>query len=80
GLAAAALGAAVFGAAFGFAAALGAAALDFAAGFGLEAAGAAFGVEDFDSDGALAMDTPTPRWTRAFRTPAHVAIRHNNGV
>jgi hypothetical protein len=46
----------------------------------LEAAGAAFGAADFDSDGALAMDTPTLRWTRAFRTPALVAIRHNNGV
>jgi hypothetical protein len=47
---------------------------------GLEAAGAAFGAADFDSDGALAMDTPTPRWTRAFHTPARVAIRHHNGV
>ncbi|MEG0819705.1 MAG: hypothetical protein RSG56_09700 [Brevundimonas sp.] len=78
-MAAAALGAAVFGAAFGFAAALGAAALDFAAGFGLEAAGAAFGAAVFDSDGALAMDTRTPQWIRAIRTPALV-IRYHNGV
>ncbi|HUH09131.1 MAG TPA: hypothetical protein VLZ51_10260 [Brevundimonas sp.] len=74
------MGAAVFAAAFGFAAALGAAALDFAAGFGLEAAGAAFGAADFDSDGALAMDTPTLEWTRAILTPALVTIRYHNGV
>jgi hypothetical protein len=45
----------------------------------LEAAGAAFGAAVFDSDGALAMDTRTPQWTRAIRTPALV-IRYHNGV
>ena len=77
---AAALGAAGFAA--GFAAAFGAA-LDFAAGFGLEAA-AAFGLAVLDLDGALAMDSPTPRFSWLMlaqeSTPARVSIRNDSGV
>ena len=50
--------------ALGLASAFVAVALDFAAGFGLEAAEAAFAA-GFVSDGALAINSPTPRWTRA---------------
>ena len=75
GFAAAGFGAAVFAAA-GFAA------LDFAAGFGLEAAAAAFGLAVLDLDGALAMDSPTPRfsWLMLASTPARASIRHDSGV
>ncbi|MGV8929774.1 MAG: hypothetical protein ACOH1E_08470, partial [Brevundimonas sp.] len=68
----------------GFAAAFGAA-LDFTAGFGLEAAGAAFGLAAaLGLDGALAMNSPTPRFSWLMlthdSTPACVSIRHDSGV
>jgi hypothetical protein len=68
----------------GFAAAFGAA-LDFAAGFGLEAAGAAFGLAAaLGLDGALAMNSPTPRFSWLMlaqeSTPARVSIRNDSGV
>ena len=58
------------------------AALDFAAGFGLEAAVAAFGLAVLGLDGALAMDSPTPRWLMLAMesTPARVSIRNDSGV
>ena len=74
GFAAAVLaGAFVAAAAFtvlGLASAFVAAALDFAAGFGLETAEAAFAA-GFVSDGALAINSPTPRWTRACDPSPH---------
>jgi hypothetical protein len=80
------LAAAGFGAAAltGALAAAGFAALDFAAGFGLEAAVAAFGLAVLGLDGALAMVSPTPRFSWLMlaveRTPARVSIRHDSGV
>jgi hypothetical protein len=79
---AAGFGAAGFAA--GFAVAFGAA-LDFAAGFGLEAAGAAFGLAAaLGLDGALAMNSPTPRFDwlmpAPVRTPAPALIRNDSGV
>ncbi|WP_372706601.1 hypothetical protein [Brevundimonas sp.] len=54
-------------------------ALDFAAGFGLETAVAAFGLAVFDFDGALAMDSRTPRYLLATEaTPAPVSIRDDS--
>ncbi|MDP3657357.1 MAG: hypothetical protein Q8R45_10390 [Brevundimonas sp.] len=68
----------------GFAAAFGAA-LDFAVGFGLEAATAGFGLAAaLGLDGALAMNSPTPRFSWLMlaqeSTPARVSIRHDSGV
>jgi hypothetical protein len=68
----------------GFAAAFGAA-LDFVAGFGLEAAAAGFGFAAvLDLDGALAMDSPTPRFSWLMlaqeSAPACVSIRNDSGV
>ncbi|MDI6625974.1 MAG: hypothetical protein QME55_14680, partial [Brevundimonas sp.] len=75
------LGAAAFA---GVLAAAGFAALDFAAGFGLEAAVAAFGLAVLGLDGALAMVSPTPRFSwlmlAAERTPARASIRNDSGV
>ncbi|HEV2082941.1 MAG TPA: hypothetical protein VGR32_10900 [Brevundimonas sp.] len=80
---------AVFGAAAGLAAAaLGAAgffaaALDFAAGLGLEAAAVVFDAALDGLDGALAMNSPTPR-LRVRSTPDPTSracsIRHDNEV
>ncbi|MGZ9100985.1 MAG: hypothetical protein ACXW3O_14900 [Brevundimonas sp.] len=68
----------------GLAAAFGAA-LDFVAGFGLEAAAAGFGLAAaLGLDGALAMNSPTPRFSwlmlAAERAPAHASSRHDSGV
>jgi hypothetical protein len=60
------------------------AALDFAAGFGLEAAVAAFGLAVLGLDGALAMVSPTPRFSWLMlaqeSAPACVSIRNDSGV
>ena len=68
----------------GFAADFGAA-LDFAAGFGLEAATAGFGfAAALGLDGALAMNSPTPRLTWLMlalgSTPTRPSIRNDSGV
>jgi hypothetical protein len=78
------LAATVFGAAAAFGAAgfFAAVALDFAAGFGLEAAEAGFDAA-LDLDGALAMNSPTPRLrVRSTQDPVPRArsIRHDNEV
>ncbi len=65
------------GAAIDFAAAGAFTALDFGAAFGLEAAVDA----DFDDDGDLAMDSPTPRLNAANACSAQLmSIRDHNGV
>ncbi|MDY6923454.1 MAG: hypothetical protein SWI22_05765, partial [Pseudomonadota bacterium] len=60
------------------------AALDFVAGFGLEAAVAAFGLAVLGLDGALAMVSPTPRFSWLMlaqeSTPARVSIRDDSGL
>jgi hypothetical protein len=75
-------GAALAAAGLGAAGFLTAVALDFAAGFGLEAAEAGFDAA-LDLDGALAMNSPTPRMcVRATPGPVPGArsIRHDNEV
>jgi len=68
----------------GFATAFGAT-LDFVAGFGLEAAAAAFGLAAvLGLDGALAMNSPTPRFSWLMlaqeSTPARASSRNDSGV